>query len=145
MLKRLRERRKDEKGFTLMELVIVVAIIGILTAIAIPVYGHIQATARVNALHEAADQAVKELTVKIGGTPTMADAGEYVDHPAENEGGISASAGVWDEVDEDYDRRYFICAVAESMVEGEGFVSRRAGDPYCEELFGSGEGFENIP
>jgi len=49
MLQNLMRKMKNDKGFTLVELMIVVVIIGILIAIAIPVYNNIQTNAQTRA------------------------------------------------------------------------------------------------
>lgn len=61
MLSKLRTRLayRNEAGFTLIELVIVIVVIGILTAIAIPTYGAIQHTARQNTVNTVANQVYK--------------------------------------------------------------------------------------
>jgi prepilin-type N-terminal cleavage/methylation domain-containing protein len=95
MQKLIKSLHRDQKGFTLVELMVVVVIIGILVAIAIPVFRNISEKAQTNACHanlRVIDGAVSmwvlenSQTTGNGGTPvalTLNDLSSFIDD-AEN-------------------------------------------------------------
>jgi len=78
--------KKNNKGFTLVELMVVVAIIGILVAIAVPVYNNSQEKARENA--EAANIRIIKGAIAAYITDNVAE-GTYADAIMDKTGKIT--------------------------------------------------------
>jgi type IV pilus assembly protein PilA len=85
--------RSFQKGFTLIELMIVVAIIGILAAVALPAYQDYTVRAKVSELMLAASGARNGITEKFQSSPDTNSAGTGVTIPVT---GKIASASVQD-------------------------------------------------
>jgi prepilin-type N-terminal cleavage/methylation domain-containing protein len=67
------KHRHSEKGFSLVELVVVVAILGVLVVVAIPVFGAVQSNARGNTLTTAAHNAASSVASAISQGAARAD------------------------------------------------------------------------
>ncbi|MEW5922006.1 MAG: type II secretion system protein [Bacillota bacterium] len=96
--KMMRKARNNQKGFTLVELMVVVVIIGILTAVAVPVYNSVTDNANRKAVManlRTIDGAIMMYQSNTsGGTPVQADLeGAYLQSWPSGPDGVTYSIG----------------------------------------------------
>ena len=78
-VKKALNTRPGEEGFSLIELVVVIAVLAILSAVAIPSFTNVQANARASAVQNGLVNGIKECFVKQaeGGTTAFNDAQSF--------------------------------------------------------------------
>lgn len=84
---KLGQLKINHHGFTLIELVIIIVILGILAVVAIPKFGSITNSSRINATKQEMD-ALKKAIV---GNPAVVSGGEYIDRGFEGDVGYAPS------------------------------------------------------
>lgn len=99
MFKFIQKQLKNKKGFTLVELIVVIAILGIIAAIAVPKFGSLQDEARIKADATTAAQIVSlarvqeinrndgEATDTSGSETTTKWDDSYMEYPTPQSGG----------------------------------------------------------
>lgn len=90
MVEKFKQRLKNQRGFTLVELLAVIVILGIIAAIAVPSIGNIIAKSKFDAAKSEAIQAIEATRLYVASeappstktTFELSDLGDYLDTPS---------------------------------------------------------------